>query len=193
MINVMGLLKKEFKPRDHVIVIHDDTSSGAGELIFGKLTIKNDTCLIGNRELDWNNVLFMAHDGFPCRTLKLNLSNEQLYDIDNTELILLMRKLLVKDEETAPEPVKKEIIPPSREFVESIPYRSYGGCAGGCPFVFEDIYMEIINPFQPVGSHCEETLIMQASDGAKGFMWDIEEEIFDFCIEDSVMIGAAII
>ena len=176
MINVMSLLKKEFKQGDHVIVIHDDTTSGTGELVFGKVTLKKNCCLIGGREFKWDNVLFMAHDGFPCRTLKLNLSNEQLYNIDNTELVLLMRKVLVKDKKPKLKPKAK----PEPEIYIPEPSPIRYSCGGGCPFVFENVDMEIINPLGTVGSYWEETLVMQAHDGAKGFMWDIEEEVFDF-------------
>lgn len=174
-IDVWGLLRKEFKDGDKVVIIHDDTTDGAGSLCYGTLSMNTDRCLIGSKEFNWNSIIFMSHDGFPCRTLKLNMSNEQLDDIENAEIIYLMRKMLIQKPE-------KKII--TKTFTPRNPvddsYNSYS--CGGCPFIFENINMKIINPFQTQHTNLwlDETLVMEAKDGAKGFMWDIENEIFDF-------------
>ena len=172
MIDVWKLFNEEFKNGDHVIVIHDDTTSGSGSLISGRLTIESERCLVGSKSLDWNDVIFIAHDGFPCRTFKINMSDEQLNDIENQDMIILMRKLLTKKPE-------KEIITKVEREIKFITSPSHYGCRGGCPFVFEDVQMQIINPFSGLRWH-EETLVMKAKDSAIGIMWDIENEIFDF-------------
>ncbi len=170
MIDVWKLFNEEFKNGDYVMAIHDDTTTESGSLISGKLTIERERCLIGGKEIDWDDVIFIAHDGFPCRTFKINMTDEQLGDIENQDLIILMRKLLTKKPE--------EIIITKRP--RSTPQTHYG-CGGGCPFVFEEVQMQIINPFVPMNFFdYEETLLMQSKDGAVGMFWDIENEIFDF-------------
>ncbi len=181
LIDVNELLKKEFKNDDKVVIIHDDTTSGEGVLRYGRLKLYKKYCIVGGKRFSWKNVIFMSHDGFPCRTMDINMSTEQLDAIDNEETMLLMRKVLA--EEGAQEKALLATIEEkaaSKSYAErvNVPRRCYGG-GGGCPFVFDNVQMQILNSGIVVPT-CEETLVMTAKDGARGFMWDIDNEIFDF-------------
>ena len=174
-INIFELLKKEFKIGESVVIIHNDTTSGEGKLKYGKLgRMERNYCSVGGKDYYWEDVIFMSHDGFPCRTLKLNMTTEELDNIENEEIILLMRKLLIQPKpkvKTVTKTIYKRILPPTRRY----------SCSGGCPFTFEDVGMKIINPFNKRDDF-EETLVMTSRDGARGFMWDIKNEIFDFSV-----------
>ena len=192
LIDVNKLLKKEFKNDDKVVIIHDDTTSGEGKLHYGRLRLCKRYCIVGSKRFPWKHVIFMSQDGFPCRTMDINMSTEQLNDIENEETLLLMRKVLAdeKEQENARKIAEKEKAQArkiaekekaqAKERVKEAknPIHYYGG-GGGCPFVFDDVQMQILNSGIVVPQYVE-TLVMTAKDGAKGFMWDIDNEIFDF-------------
>ena len=166
-INIWNLFRQEFKDGEEVIIIHEDS-----ELYGGKLTAYKDRCLIGSKEFPWQEIIFIAHSGFPCRALHTCLSNEELGDIENTASVILMRKLLVqKPEEKI---ITKEPICEPRPA-----YRSYGG---GCPYEIQEVQMQIINLNSPDTGllEYEETLLHRAKDGAVAMLWGLDDEIIEF-------------
>lgn len=188
LIDVDKLLKKEFKNDDKVVIIHDDTTSGEGKLHYGRLRLYKKYCIVGSKRFAWKHIIFMSHDGFPCRVMNINMSTEQLDNIDSEEALLLMRKVLADEQDQECKRIKEseeairsnERVRVAQRKAFEIPKPRYG-CGGGCPFLFEDVDMRIINN-GIITPEFAETLIMTAKDGAKGFMWDIDNEIFDFWV-----------
>ena len=167
-INIWKLFREEFKDGDEVIIVHENC-----KLYGGKLRAFYDYCTIGGKRYPWSEIVFIAHSGFPVRTLHTCMSNEQLDEIENEDSIILMRKLLTR------KPSEKVIMKTAESSITPIRRRYGSGCGFGCPFQMEDVRMQIINPF---GKRLdfEETLVCQSKDGAVGLLWDIEDEVIEF-------------
>ncbi len=166
-INIWKLFREEFKDGDSVIIVHENC-----KLYGGKLLTFRDECSIGGTRYPWSEIVFIAHDGFPCRSLRTCLSNEQLGDIENEDSVILMRKLLTR------KPTEK-IIVKEKIVHETEPSFHRSGSGFGCPYSMENVRMQIINPFG-VRDEFEETLLCQSKDGAVGMLWNIDDEIIEF-------------
>jgi len=170
MIDIWKLFRSEFKDGQFVIIIHSNT-----KMYHGKMKADHDRVVVGCREFSWDDVIFIAHDGFPCRQFHTTLNAEQLDNLENTEAVLLMRKLLTKKPE-------EEILSKENTVVRrtSSPFRSTFAGRGGCPFVWDEVYMQIVNPGNGYTEDYEESVIMKSKDNATGILWGIEDEIFEF-------------
>lgn len=168
-IDIWKLFREEFKDGDSVIMVHENC-----KLYGGKLLAFRDECSIGGKRYPWSEIVFIAHDGFPCRSLHACLDNEQLGEIENEDSVILMRKLLTR------KPPEK-IIVKEKIVHRTEPTHSHFSSGGsfGCPYSMENVRMQIINPFG-TRPEFEETLLCQSRDGAVGMLWDIEDEIIEF-------------
>ena len=171
-VNIWKLFREEFKDGEDVIIVHENC-----KLYGGKLKAYENRITVAGKEYSWNEVVFIAHDGFPCRSLHTCLSNEQLGEIENEDSIILMRKLLTRK---PPERIiVKEKVVTKTVFEPSTPtHRSGGGF--GCPYEMENVRMQILNPFNGLKADYEETLLCQSKDGAVGMLWCIDDEIIEF-------------
>ncbi len=166
-IDIWKLFRQEFKDGEQVIIVHEDC-----KLYGGKLTAYETHCTIGSRNYKWGEIVFIAHDGFPCRALRTTLSDEQLGDIENEDAVILLRKTLLKPPEKV---IVKEVV--TETVVRRPRLHSY---AGGCPFLFDEIQIQLLNPFSRNKGNFEETLFMKSKDGAFGMFWGIEDELIEF-------------
>ncbi len=166
--NIWNLFRSEFKDGEQVIIVHENC-----KLYGGKLTAYENRCIVGGKEFSWGEIVFIAHDGFPCRELHTCMSNEELADIENYEHVLLMRKLFIKKMSepllTCPKP--------KTTYTRTRRFHSYGG---GCPYLFEEVAMQIINPYNGLIDNFEETLLCLSKDGALGMLWGLDDEIIEF-------------
>ena len=135
-----------------VVVITDEDEFFAGKLVL----VAEDYCIIRgpNEEykLEWLNIRFMAHDGFPVRQLKGADGSKSIEKIDTTETQELIRDSLQK---------------------ESYKMRA----VIGDPFEIDVVESRLWNPGMS-GPRCwghkfEETLVLTAPDGAVGLLYDI--------------------
>ncbi len=156
--------RRAFKDGDQVVIETDE-----GKFVWGVLKTKNDGIMLGRpkgrraSEFLWEEIVFMAHDGFPDRGI-IGMTKEEAEDrafMTDTELI---RSFLVG----ASSP-KHKIPPPSTStYVPSERKRSFGL---GCPFAVEGVYIRSVlnignNGPQYWGWDNEETLILESRDGA---------------------------
>lgn len=169
-IDIWKLFREEFKDGDYVIMVHENC-----KLYGGKLLAFRNECSIGGKRYPWSEIVFIAHDGFPCRSLHTCMSNEQLGEIENEDSIILMRKLLTR--KPTEKIIVKEVI--KKPAATRIRPTFSGGGGFGCPYSMENVRMQIINPFSK-RKDFEETLLCQSKDGAIGMLWDIDDEIIEF-------------
>ncbi len=158
-INIWNLFRDEFKDGDQVMIVHENCN-----IYGGKLKAFKKECIVGGTRYLWSEIVFIAHDGFPCRSLRTTLNNEQLAEVENCDSIILMRKLLTR------KPTEKLITTKKDVWSGSF----------GCPYQMEDVAMQIINPNNGLRWNYEETLLCQSKDGAVGMLWGIEDEIIEF-------------
>lgn len=162
--NIWKLFREEFKDGEKVIVVHEDTN-----IYWGTLRATERECCVGSRDFTWDQIVFIAHDGFPCRVLHTCLSDEQLDEVENDASIIVMRKLLTQ------KPKEKLITEktPARE------RKTYSSGGFGCPYQIEEMEMQIINPLNRNWDY-QEMLLCKSKDGAIGMLWDIDNEIIEF-------------
>jgi hypothetical protein len=128
----------KFKDHDEVIAITDED-----EFVFGQLRCHDHYAEIGDWEIDWDSIVFIAHDGFPCKALKSKLSRDDLerLDLDGN------RQALQRLAQAAKHKVLTVVV--------------------GDPFVFEDVILEagwnIGSPYSY--TRHEETFILSANAG----------------------------
>ena len=164
VINIWELFRGEFKDGDQVMVVHENC-----KIYGGRLKAFRKYCIVGGTRYLWSEIVFIAHDGFPVRSLRTVLSNEQLGEIENEDSVILMRKLLTRKHDEKLIVTEKNVC---------VPYTvSYG-----CPYQMEEVQMQLLNPFNGFKSEYEETLLCQSKDGAVGMLWGVDDEIIEFYV-----------
>lgn len=157
------LLCNMFKERDEVVLVLEDDTFAWGAL--HTLSDGVELCRQSRRTkfYPWEQIRFMAHDGFPVRKVTGPPSDHIIEDIDTTEVQQAVRGLL-----DAAKPKPKPRTGGWR--------RASGiGIGFGDPFVIEGVSATLCNPgrlFTP-GEECEETIVMRSPEGAGGLLWDI--------------------
>lgn len=160
-IDAWKLYKECFKDGDIVVIVTEDDS-----IYYGKLKTEEYGCYIrrknyhnrlqNGRLFRWEEIRFMAHDGFPCK---------QLLGADGNKSI--------EKERSKDSKIRKAF---QCEFgIEStIVY--------GDPFLIENVATILYNSGNTGNYHWdeldEEVLKMIAKDGAKGCLWDLSTIFF---------------
>jgi len=158
------VFRSAFKDGEDVIVERDD-----GKFFWGKLTARDDDLMLtrpGGRDefFDWDEIEFMAHDGFPVKHL-MGMSIEEAEsraEQTNADVIrALLDRTLKRQRRLKPVPTP------------SPPPRRYGG---GCPWIIDDDAVEVIAVHNPGNrgpkfaywdmSDAGETFVFRAADGA---------------------------
>jgi len=161
------------------VVLEDD----CGEFHWGRL--KNydwgiRLLRIGGKKaltLEWDEIVFIAQDGFPVREIMGMSYEEAVMLCDSTPTEIIREKLLALTNQK-----KAPVIKSSRSSSSSpVSYRSFGG---GCPFVFDDVrVVDVLNPGNNGpkwwgDGEAEETLILQGRNGATMFSYDMSHLFF---------------
>ena len=180
-MNILNLIKKDFKTGERVIILHSDCNMYFGSLI----RMDENEIVIGSKEYDWDDVVFLGHDGFPCRAFKSTLSMEQFEDLESWEVMYALYRSMGLDlsgvDTTKAFSKQPKVLKNSKTPTSTPPARIYG-CGGGCPYEIEEVSACIINPFNGLSRNTEETLYMESEDGAKGMWWNLEYELFEICV-----------
>lgn len=167
LIDAWTLYRMMFQEGDEVVVVNTDGNLYWGEAhsSMNHLTLKRS----GQKaiKLDWDDVRFMAHDGFPASKLLGADGSDTIEDIDTADLQKSVRSTL--QQITKIEQFGK---------VKPTPIRHV---RFGDPFVIENVSGYIANTgpenvFEWGKNHnwiYEETVLLQAKDGARGMLWHL--------------------
>jgi hypothetical protein len=201
--NVMQLFTEQFKWGDRVIVVHSDC-----KLYFGRFLGFNEReIVVGSKRYSWDDIVLIAHDGFPCKEFHMSLSLEQFDEVDNWESVLELYKAMgvplegldesksfqsqarqlkrvVMDEKMR---VGKEIAKGMADRMlqkEEVERRArnhtrVSHVGFGCPFEIVGVQASLLNPFNGLTDDFEETLYMKSDDGAVGMLWNLEGELLE--------------
>ncbi len=158
------LWHKRFKLGDEIIIITEEDKIHGGRL----LMVCDDSCalktLLGKTKLFyWEELVMVCNDGFPVK---------KLIGADGSESV-------------TKEPSVKYKLPPLEEpYQSTIPSsgRTSGRTSGRSigfrdPFLIESVYIELVNPgieYNPYSLY-EECLCLDAPNGAKGMLWDLDQ------------------
>jgi len=152
------LYYRVFNDNDDVYVITD-----SDEAYWGKAHATQTGLLLSHpnvvdRFLDWDDITFMAHDGFPVRKL-MGADGSKAIEKTNTNTIEAgIRKLLTKNPSITDGPRVKQAV-------------------FGDPFLVENVEATLMNTYYP-GNHIwepehEELIILKAPDGAVGLLYEL--------------------
>ncbi len=187
-----------FKEDEEVVVVCDND-----EFLWGRLhSIKADGCVVRrytgargyydkwNYEdyfVPWDEIRFMAHDGFPVRKLMGADGSKSIEQLDTTDIQKAIRQSLWTPTHNNLETIKREEkVAEDEEYWKTHPYPYSGDDDGeaphsavfGDPFFIEGVSMELLNKGN--GGHegwddhlFEEVLVCQAKDGAMGLLYDL--------------------
>ena len=188
------LFKDCFKVGEEVVVVLDN-----GRFEWGKLNYDDNGITLGkgvgivSTTYEWEDIRFMAHDGFPVKKVMCPPTDELLEKLDTTNIQKLIRGTLDFSlckfcSELIPDKGSrsvslcdncKEVRKKMRE-EESRSYRSVGF---GHPFLIEDVSIVLFNKGNNGPEyHMDyflETLVLKSKDGAIGHLWDLPT-IFHF-------------
>ena len=171
------VFRNEFQDGEK-IVLEDDY----GKFYYGYLSkAVEDGILVTrydgkSRFFEWHQITFMAHDGFPvseimgmsyeeaaqrCEEIPTNIIREKLDNLTNKPK---------SQQQTYNPPKQHTTFVPDFSGMRGGPRRR-ATIGGGCPFVFEDIFVEDLlfkgnNGPQFWGEDNEETLILRSPNGA---------------------------
>lgn len=146
------LYRRNFKDGDQVIFVDDDNCIGWGKLVDSTADgFRIDRTRVGRiRFIYWDQIRFMAHDGFPVR---------QLFGADGSNTI--------EQAPTAVEALRRGL---QEEFLSS-------HIVFGDPFMIEDAVATLHYPGNEGpkwwGQDGEECLELVTVDGARGMLWDL--------------------
>lgn len=165
-----SIYRSAFKDGETVVVEDDQ-----GEFIWGKLrTNKHGITLTRpdgqSRRMEWHEIVFMAHDGFPVKEIA-GMTYEDAVEFCwklPTEVFRETLDAMAKKHEDDLKKRDKVISALKGEEEEESPRITFGG---GCPFVFEDVYVKALhnkgnNGPEYWGEDDEETLVLESPSGA---------------------------
>jgi len=194
-----------FKDGDEV-VLEDDN----GEFHFGRIFTKEDGIELARPEgtplvnFKWCQIVFIAQDGFPVKEI-MGMSYEDAVNLCDSLPTELIRKKLIQlvaesNKKTTKNAGKEIIVNPQTSYAAAPDRRRRIVCGGGCPFVFDDVYVdELLYPGNNGprfwGEDNEETLILRAQNGARMLSYDLAhlfffdglEKQFDIALTDRPM------
>ena len=164
-----------FKQGEHVVIVTD-----VDEFFWGRLgKVTGDGLMLDNPEVFggkfiskrvflWDEIRFMAHDGFPVRRLMGADGSKSIERINTGETYNQIRQLLKTPS-------------PSVDY-ELIGHGDVGSPLGtavfGDPFIIEGVSMKLLNPGNAGGEYWEdhpyeEVIVCKAKDGAMGLLYEL--------------------
>ncbi len=166
---IWHLYRASFKDGD--LVVAEDES---GNFYWGRLkTAENGISLIrvwgGTINLAWENILFMAHDGFPVKKIR-GMSESRAEWLARQTPTDAIRQLLEVDE-----------TPGGHGGSSGFPAGYFLG--GGCPFLFGPFAVESfvnrgnVGP-EHWGEDSEELVVLRSADGARCHLSDLSHHFF---------------
>lgn len=154
-INAWTTLFDLFKSGEEVFVIDEDD-----EFYYGKFKQDTDCCKVGSKELDWEKIVFISHDGFPVRWLKTGVPSDFFLRQNTIKIQKRIRQL------------KSDWVKSTK--VEKAPVATRRIFSWGDPYEIEKV---IVTPFNIGGPMSDapnaEFLRLDAIDGAVGLFYDI--------------------
>lgn len=146
------LFNRNFKPGDDVIFINDEDFIGWGKLLSFKVTGFNiQRTGMKRRFIEWDDIRFMSHDGFPIR---------QLFGADGSYSI----QEASSDTHALRNALKEE-------------FNGLSQLVFADPFMLENVKAELQHAGNDgpeyYGEDGEECLEMIAVDGARGMLWHL--------------------
>lgn len=196
------LWRSMFKDGDEVVAILDTDA-----IVYGKIKAKPLTAefkRMGQKPVvvDWDDIRFIAHDGFPVRKLLGADGSELIENIDTRSIQKKIRKTLTHIYCPGCGEVK-----PAQEFPRGPDFYTAKGYCGDCrdalngepttplghtksmvfgdPFLIEDVDAKLLNPGSVyLGGgfenwKYEEVVAMRSRDGANGLLYDLFT-VYDF-------------
>ena len=153
------LWHERFKLGDEVIVITEED-----KMFAGKITWDEEGCTLRMplgklKHFFWEELVLVCNDGFPVKKLK---------GADGSASVI--KEPTVKSVHN-----KKTYLPNVSAATFSNRRRRTTGFRD--PFLIEDVYMNLINPgleYDPYSVY-EECLTLDAPNGAKGMLWDLDQ------------------
>jgi len=199
-VDAWTLWDSMFKKGDDVVLITDDDELKWGKI--GEVTKDSLRLKTGQKSLEvinWDDVRFMAHDGFPVKKLMGADGSQLIEQLDTTDTQKAIREALV----AVKCPRCHRFVLPSS--LTSVKYEAYGRhgirkeyrdekriecekCRNrkkdvftfvvGDPFLIENVDALLMNAgnLWKLGFESwmyEETLVLQAKDGAQGLLWGL--------------------
>lgn len=174
--NAWDLYYRIFNDGDDVYVITD-----SDEAFWGKAHATQTGLLLSrpnvvDRFLDWDDITFMSHDGFPVRKL-MGADGSKAIEKTNTKSIEAgIRKILTASPKiTEGEFSMPRDCPRHSQLPRDHPRHSQ--LVFGDPFMVENVQATLINTFY-TGNHIwepetEELIILRAPDGAVGLLYEL--------------------
>ncbi len=160
-----------FKDGERVIVEDSD-----GVFYYGKLKASNAYCHIirseqKNVSLWWEDIEFIAHDGFPVRRLARMTAAEAERRAEQEPTEVVVAALNGELKQKPPREPKPGVLKRVGDYIDSLPEPAGGLWCGGCPFIAGPAELiEILNRGNRGprwhGSDLCETLIFRSDDGA---------------------------
>jgi hypothetical protein len=151
-VNSWLMLFAMFKEGEEVYVIDEDD-----KFHFGKFKPNMDYCSVGDKEIDWDKVTFMSHDGFPITWLKTGVPPDFFRNQDTTKIQERLRRLGSDAE-----------LEPNRRPLRRTSFR------WGDPYDIEEVSVVGFNIGGPITDSPDcEFLKLTAVDGAVGLFYDI--------------------
>jgi hypothetical protein len=178
MFDAWKLFWSMFSEGDNVVVITEDD-----EFYWGKMSTTDTCCCLtghgGMTEIDWDDVVLIAHDGFPVRKVFGEGSVVEQLDTSNVEDAIRCALSSVRcrycgrwiKHDLAPHKCIKKAISSSDDDGEGVTI------ARGDPWLIENVRAEIVNPgvfWMEDNWQYEETLRLYAPDGARGLLWRLD-------------------
>jgi len=170
----MAIYRSAFKDGEQVVVEDDQ-----GKFIWGTLSTRNDGITITringkpDRQLQWKEITFMAHDGFPASKI-VGMSDAAMlkfcWDLPTSAFRNALDALAKEHKERQKPPDEEKKPSETKPVKKAEPYRRVRfGC--GCPFIFEDVVVKDLffkgnNGPAYWGEWDEETLVLESKDGA---------------------------
>lgn len=161
MVDSWELYKKTFNDGDEVVIITE-----LDKVVYGKLETTKIGCYLKRRNRGgrlvhgrlwlWDQIRFMANDGFPCAQL---LGADGNVSIEKEKSVQWSIRTAFEEE-----------------------YGPTCTLVLGDPFIIEGVNATLYNSGNSLGHYDEldeEVLVMTARDGAKGCLWDLST-VFHF-------------
>jgi hypothetical protein len=198
-IDICELYDSMFKDGEEVVIVTDEE-----EYFWGILETTSTHCILkkpGRKiiEIDWNDVRFMSHDGFPIKKLRGADGSALIEHLDTSNTQKAIRKALEAkfgrcdscDNLAMLTEVECRVY--DKRFGERREDRDFTNlecesCSKGKksrrhevvfgdPFLVENVSSYLINPGIPWclnNWRYEETILMRSKDGANAMLWDID-------------------
>ena len=154
------LYRAMFKDGDEVIVIDD-----FDDITWGRIYAHEDCAELKNpnkknEKICWDDIRFIAHDGFPAKILSGADGSKTIENIDTKNIQKAIRELYV-------DAIKIEKIEESRSSFRV-----------GDPFDIENVRATLMNPGNTYNEDLnnwqyEEVLLFSHPNGSSGMLWDL--------------------